>query len=433
MTRRFVVALSGAFTAVCFAAAGAPAFAQVDVLGQLDGRYRLLGQAQPAEPKPAEKPADAKPEEKPEDKPKTFWEENVLFAYVENSIIWNMGRSGRGHTNNQLRFYDNEDGYTFNMAEFSIKKDPSEKYPFGYGLVMTAGIDPQKNHALGIFRGINDQYPFRNTEKFDLQEAYLSAQIPIGSGLTIKGGKFVTLLGYEVIESPNNLNFSRSFLYSFSIPLTHVGGLFSYSLPWLTITAGPVVGWDVAKDNNTAPSATGQFASTAVKDLSLSLNWITGPEQYHNNGNPRTVFDFIAAYTGVKNLTLALNADYGWEYNDPNLVPTRSNSNDPWWWGVAGYVAYDWLEPLRTVLRVEYFQDTQGVRTLAAPTGAGSRVALWEVTATVQYKIWKGLVARLEYRHDNANQKVFATRAPGYVPTARYQDTLSLDLYYSFF
>jgi hypothetical protein len=44
----------------------------------------------------------------------------------------------------------------------------------------------------------------------------------------VKGGKFVTLLGYEVIEAPNNLNFSRSFLFSLAIPLTHVGALVTY-------------------------------------------------------------------------------------------------------------------------------------------------------------------------------------------------------------
>jgi hypothetical protein len=387
-------------------------------------------------PKPEEtKPAEIKPEEKKEEKPKTLWEEHVLFAYIENSLVWNMGRSGRGHTNNELRFYDNEDGYTFNMAEFSIKKDPSERYPFGYGLVLTAGIDSQKNHAIGIFRGDTDAYPFRNTAKVDLQEAYASYLIPIGSGLTVKAGKFVTLLGYEVIESPNNLNFSRSFLFSFSIPLTHVGGLLSYSpLPWLSITAGPVVGWDVADDNNSRMSVTGQFAVTAVKDLALTLNWITGPEQFNQDGSPRTVLDFIAAYTGLKNLTLALNVDYGWEYNEAALAAsgTRSN-NDASWWGWAAYAAYDWTEKLRTAIRLEYFQDTAGVRTLAAATGAGTRVALWDVTATIQYKIWKGLVGRLEYRHDNANEKVFAIRAPGYAPTGKSQDTMTLALYYSFF
>src|SRR5881628_2366731 len=150
-----------------------------------------------------------KPEDKKEEKPKTLWEENILFAYIENSVVWNLGRSGRGHTNNELRVFDNEDGYTFNAAEFSIKKDPSEKYPFGYGVALTMGIDAQKIHALGMFRGDNDTYPFRNTAKFDVKDAYASYTIPIGSGLTVKAGKFVTLLGYEVIDGPLNPNFSR--------------------------------------------------------------------------------------------------------------------------------------------------------------------------------------------------------------------------------
>ena len=58
---------------------------------------------------------------------------------------------------------------------------------------------------------------------------------------------------------------------------------------------------------------------------------------------------------------------------------------------------------------------------------------LYEVTATLQYKIWKGLVGRLEYRHDSADEKVFSNRAPGNVPTGKTQNTLTLALYYSFF
>ena len=105
---------------------------------------------------PAPPPAE-KVEEKKEEKAKTLWEENTLFAYIENSYVWNLGNTSRGRVND-LRYYDFDAGYTFNIAEFSIKKDPSERYPFGYGLVLTAGIpgtsnDSQKNHALGIFRG----------------------------------------------------------------------------------------------------------------------------------------------------------------------------------------------------------------------------------------------------------------------------------------
>jgi putative OmpL-like beta-barrel porin-2 len=421
MTRKLGVLFIGAlFATAAMAAAGAPAYGQTT-------------QTPPAETKPAE----AKPEEKKEEKPKTLWEETVLFSYIENSIVWNTGNASRGN-HNELRFYDFEGGYTFNMAEFSIKKDPSERYPFGYGLVLTAGIpgtsnDSQKNHALGIFRGDDDQFAFRNTPNFDLQEAYASYQIPIGSGLTLKAGKFVTLLNYEVIEAPNNLNFSRSYLFVFSAPLTHVGAVLSYQpLPWLSITFGTVVGWDDAKDNNSTMSYTGQFGFTPMKDLTVNFNWITGAEQNHNNRDPRTVLDYTVNYTGIKNLTLGLNVDYGWEYDEAFLASTGTRQdNNASWWGWAAYAAYDWTEKLRTALRLEYFKDSEGVRTQLSPPG--NKLDLWEVTLTAQYKIWKGLVGRVEYRHDSANQKVFAIRAPGYVPTGKTQDTITFDFYYLFF
>jgi len=268
-----------------------------------------LAQVPAPPPTPSTPPATgAAPEAKPEEKPKTFWEENTLFGYVDNSYVWNLsGRTTRGGLND-LRWYDLDTGYTFNMAEFSIKKDPSEKYPFGYGLVITAGIDSQKNHALGIFKGEDDQFAFRNTPKYDLQEAYGMYKFPLGSGLTLKAGKFVTLLSSEVIEAPNNLNFSRSFLFSFAIPFTHVGALLTYApTEWLSITAGTVVGWDVAKDNNSAMSFTGQFGVTPLKDLVTNFSWITGPEQNDNDTHYRTVLDFVVNYTGIKNLTLSVN------------------------------------------------------------------------------------------------------------------------------
>ena len=86
------------------------------------------------------------------------------------------------------------------------------------GLVLTAGQDSQKNHSIGILRDDDDAFPFRNTPKFDMQEAYISARIPIGNGPVLKVGKFVTLLGYEVIESPLNLNYSRGYLFSLAHP-----------------------------------------------------------------------------------------------------------------------------------------------------------------------------------------------------------------------
>ncbi|HEV8674268.1 MAG TPA: porin [Methylomirabilota bacterium] len=353
-------------------------------------------------------------ETKAEEKPKTLLEEITWFGYVENSGVFNLrGDATRG--TNELRLYDVDRGYTFNMAELSVKKDPSDRYPFGFGLVITGGEDVQFNHAIGIFRDANDAPT--DTEKFDLQEAYLSYKVPVGTGLTLKGGKFVTLLGSEVIESPNNLNFSRSLLFTFAIPLTHVGLLGTYAVTdALSVTAGPILGWDVATDRNGAPSGTGQIAYTPLKDLATSLNFIVGPEKVGANTNLRWVIDLVANYTAIPKTTLGFNLDYGQERDG------APDGGDASWWGLAGYAAYDWTDKLRTAVRLEYFEDADGVR-----TGSGSRVGVWEATATLQYKIWKGLVGRLEYRHDQADEPVFQAA------TRKSQDTVTLALYYLFF
>jgi hypothetical protein len=44
----------------------------------------------------------------------------------------------------------------------------------------------------------------------------------------------------------------------------------------------------------------------------------------------------------------------------------------------AGYVAWDWTDKLRTAFRGEFFSDPMGSR-----TGAGQKVDLWEMTATL--------------------------------------------------
>src|SRR5258707_15011196 len=67
----------------------------------------------------------------PEGAAKTYLEELMLYSYIENSFVGNLRTTGRGDVN-ELRFYDHDNGYTFNAAEVSLKKDPSERYRLGY-------------------------------------------------------------------------------------------------------------------------------------------------------------------------------------------------------------------------------------------------------------------------------------------------------------
>ena len=374
-------------------------------------------------------------EQKEEAKPKTFLDEFKLFSFIEMGATFNVHGNSRGvpgstsgGRTNTLRYYDINEGFTFNMAEFSIKRDPDEAFPLGGGVVLAWGQDAQKNHSIGILRDSDDVFPFRNTSWFDPQEVYISGRIPIGEGPVLKLGKFVTLLGYEVIESPLNLNYSRGFLFTLGTPLTTTGGLVSYTFTdWLSMQAGLVLGWDRSNTDNSGPSGTGQIAVTPIKDLSTALNFIVGPEISGSKNPIRWVIDLTATYTGISNLTLGFNFDYGWQQNDVFLASQDLDNRAAQWYGIAAYVAYDFLKDFRVALRQEWFKDVDGVRT--ATVGG---VTLFSTTATLQYNIWKGLFARGEYRHDNANEAVFSCK-PDAACTGKSQDTLSVSLFYKFF
>src|SRR6266581_7087422 len=212
--------------------------------------------------------------------PKRLLEEMLLYGYLENSYVINL-RHASPHNVNDLRFYDHDADYSWNALELSVRKDPSERYPWGFGIVTTAGMDSQKNHSLGIFRDLGDGGPyFRNTAKYDLVEAYGSVLLPLGEGLTVKAGKWATLIGYEVYESPKNLNFSRDFLYTLGTPYTHTGLLVTYPFTRsLSATLGFTNGWDNSDNPNGYLKATGQVAFTPSDKFSITTNFHVGPEQ----------------------------------------------------------------------------------------------------------------------------------------------------------
>src|SRR5262249_51766633 len=76
----------------------------------------------------------------PEGQPKALLEEIFLWGYLENSYVINLGTASP-HNVNDLRFYDHDADYSWNSLELSVKKDPSELYPWGFGVVTTAGMD----------------------------------------------------------------------------------------------------------------------------------------------------------------------------------------------------------------------------------------------------------------------------------------------------
>jgi len=60
-----------------------------------------------------------------------------------------------------------------------------------------------------------------------LEQAYVSIRAPVGNGWDFKVGKFASILGYEVMERPANMNTTFGLLFQ-QMPLYYTGVLSSY-------------------------------------------------------------------------------------------------------------------------------------------------------------------------------------------------------------
>jgi hypothetical protein len=262
-----------------------------------------------------------------------------------------------------------------------------------------------------------------------LREAFLTTTIPVGEGIGVKGGLFVTPLGTEILNAPGayNDNISRSFAFNFGVPLRHLGMMFSYPFAkTLTASAGVVTGWDNPRDNNSAPSLIGGVNFTPADAFALASNVIWGSEQTHNDGRPRLTWSTVATIKPVDPLTLLLEYTLGVE--DQALTPSRPQ--DSYWHALAAIASWGWTERFTTALRGEVFFDNQAARTFGL--GAASPVTnatLGEVTLTGSYKFTKMLLGRLEFRQDWANHGVYKKGSSG---ADSNQTTLGAQLIYTF-
>jgi hypothetical protein len=315
-----------------------------------------------------------------------------MSIYLQGGYTYNF-RSPDSQEND-LRVFDHKaNSFGLDLAELQFLKD-APVGGIGYKLKVSAGETAKFIHSRGL--GIKDGQAPADTEAFDLTEAYLQYNAPLGKGLKFTFGKMATYHGAEVIEARDNPNYSRSFLFNYAIPFTHTGLMVTYPfLETLSTSFYAVNGWDNTDDNNSGKTFGLSLAWTPIEQLSMNLNLMYGPEQKNNNSNNRFLFDWVGTIKPIKNLSVILNADYGSEQKDPN-----ANGADSKWYGVAGIVKYDFSDLFSLSLRGEFFNDNDGART-------GTSQILKEITFTPEIRIAKGLILRPEYRYDWSDQNSF--------------------------
>jgi hypothetical protein len=344
-----------------------------------------------------------------------------VFGHVEGSWTHNFSSGDRFVVG---RAFDLEnDDPTLNQLDLTIERPvvvSPDQWDLGGRVEWIWGGDPRLMHSVGLF----DYYGFDDgpDNQFDLNQAYIDINVPVGKGLRVRAGKFVTLLGYEVINPTGNPLYSHSYLFGYAVPFTHTGVLGTYqATDKLAVNAGVTRGWDTAlEDNNDTLDFLGGLAYTVSDRTSLTVNLVTGPDQPGDNGNWRSVLDLIVSHKLDDNTTVVLNGDYGYEANSGASV----SGSDAQWYGLAGYLQRKINDSCTLNGRLEYFNDQDGARV------GGTATSWYEATAGVALRpfpahdLGQNLVIRPEVRFDYAEDPVF---------NGDYnQFTFGIDAYFTF-
>jgi Putative beta-barrel porin-2, OmpL-like. bbp2 len=310
----------------------------------------------------------------------------------------------------RYRAFDVNTGLSLDFARLTLAHAPD---PIGLRLDVGVGDTPN-----AYFRSdpASISHPDLARALSYFEQAFATAKIPAGHGLSIDVGKFGTPVGFEDNETPPNWNYSRGLLFTLAEPTYHAGvratypaaGSLAFSVFWLN-------GWNTnVIDGNGMRSFAAAVTAKPDDAVELVLVYAGGPERAPTQlGAPilafRNVLDGYVEYDLTDALKLAATADYG-------IDASRGGVS---YWGAGGYVQCWPLPWLGGALRGEYFDDPRGFTT-------GTPQQIEEGTATLEARTRIGdasFIGRLEYRHDRSDRAVFPVRNG--LPSPR-QNTLTL-------
>ena len=279
-----------------------------------------------------------------------------------------------------------QDTNTFALNEASLTLGYTPAAGFGGLVNAVAGTEASNGcYAPGYLSACGG-----STSSINLLQAYVQY---VSGKTTISAGKFVTLAGAEVAAPTGNTNVTRSLLFWFNEPVTHVGARLAYAATdTATFTVGINNGW-----NNDGSTQKGGKTLELGAALTPSKAFALAAAGYYGDFDvgggvvgKRSLVDVVATWTASSALTVIVNGD--WDSQDhAGGAGTASAS----WYGVAGYLNYAINSTWRTSLRGEYLDDKDGYS-----TGLGVETKVDEATLTFGYMPAKNFELRLEGRYD---------------------------------
>lgn len=335
----------------------------------------------------------------------------TLSGFVDGYYGYNSNQPAN-RQNNFRSFETTSSQFSLNMIELVADRPADNASRVGYHVALGFG---QAMNAVNATEPGFLQY---------LKEGYVEYMAPVGSGLQINFGKFVTPAGAEVIETKDNWNYSRGLLFSWAIPYFHFGMSAKYAFnSKVSLTGYLVNGWNDTVDNNSGKTTGFSLAINPNSKFSFTENYLVGPEQANDNSDFRQLSDTVVSYSPNTKLSLMANVDYGRDH-----VPVSATvpvAYSPYWSGFAGYIKYAPNEKWAIATRGEYFNDAYSFMT-AVPYPNNH---MSEFTATLQRMLAGRIISRLEFRRDMSDNPIFQRRVNEFTDT---QNTITLGIVYAF-
>lgn len=351
--------------------------------------------------------------------------EVVIGGYVETFYQWNLNDPDNRITN--FRGFDDRHN-TFTISNVAL--DVQAAYQGAQARVaLQIGhtpdtyylAEPTSPGAAGANASDKDLWKY-------VQQAYAGYELPVGGGLLVQGGIFLSPIGPESIAVKDGWTWSRSNLF-FGLPFYHTGvhATFKGSDEW-AVRLGIVNGWNSVVDNNPEKSGHLSVIYTKGDELTWTLLYFGGIERNDDvpEGDPwRSTFDTHLTWRAASWLWLQPHFDAGFEPNEMGVS---------YWVSGALSSRFRILEELYFAARQDAFYEKaarSGDVTAARVFWPTEWVA--STTATLEARAVEHVSVRLEYRHDHASGDMFFVGdvegdgiVSPFVPNARYQDTFTL-------
>ncbi len=316
----------------------------------------------------------------------------TVAGYIDAAFHMDLAHNSI-HMPSVYHAYDSWNGFMLHAAHLAVSHSFSpESSAF---ISLDFGSDAIYNTAnYGVFTGDGTPLGASLGIPVDVREGYLKWT---PGDFTFQAGKFVTLMGIEVVDGPLNPTLTRGFLYWLAEPVGHTGAKMNYAFGGgvAHLGVGVVNGWDRLLDNNNQKTVlfNGDFIPSTDFHIQLSGNW--GAEQTNNDQNHRTTFDLTGA--GILGpLTLNFQGLVGFEsFQEMSGI---NNGTKDTWFGFGLQPVYV-MDAFSLGARLEYFYDTHGSR-LNQGSFVPDKTSLLNFTITPGYMVAKNLTLRAEFRID---------------------------------